>query len=411
MKILFLCHRFPGPPLDGARVRAYHMIEYLSKRHEVTVATLAETKAELAQSLFPDRKVQTLVTLLPLWKRKLKAWGALLSQTPSSFAYFYDPALQEKIDQAIDKQRFDWIVVHCSSMAPYVKDVKGTRKVLDFCDMDSQKWLDYAKWFLPPKAWGYAWEGRKLLRQEKSLVSKFDACTVATPGELLDLWKHCGKTGRADWFANGVDTEYFTPQKEDYDINSLCFLGRMDYYPNQQAVEYFCDYMWSRLKRQMPHLRLFIVGANPSAKIRRLAEKDGIIVTGTVPDVRPYLRRSLAMVAPMLIARGTQNKLLEAMASGVPVVASPLAAMGIDAQVGKHILVPRDADQWLDYIFMLQTKPAYRRQLSQAGRARVLAVHRWEDVMKRFGFVMRGGMIGPIEAGLRALSGQKKKIG
>src|SRR5207248_2686226 len=165
-----------------------------------------------------------------------------------------------------------------------------------------------------------------------------DMCTATTRAEWETLEGY--RTGvSTDWFPNGVDSDYFAPSPERYDADTIAFVGRMDYYPNQECMFDFCANTLPRLRAKRPTLKLLIVGADPPSAVRDLQNLAGVTVTGSVPDVRPYLRRSALMVAPLNIARGTQNKILEAMAMGVPVVTSSVAAGGVDAQPPEHIVV------------------------------------------------------------------------
>ena len=186
-----------------------------------------------------------------------------------------------------------------------------------------------------------------------------------------------------DWFPNGVDTEYFRPTGVPYDANTICFTGRMDYYPNQQAMLEFCRDTLPLVRAVRPATRLTIVGAEPPRRIRALEAIRGVTVTGTVPDIRPHLGGAALAVAPLRIARGTQNKLLEAMAMAVPVVSSALAVRGVDAVPGEHLLTadrPRDC---ADAILRLLDDRACRDGLGRAARARVQSHHDWDASMRK----------------------------
>ncbi len=296
--------------------------------------------------------------------------------------FFYSRSLAGTIDQLLHDSAFDLVFVHCSSVAQYVADVTGVSKILDFGDMDSYKWLDYAQFKPLPFNLAFWLEGVKLEREERRLATKFDICTTTTWAELESL-RNYGCPVDTDWFPNGVDSEYFQPGDDSYDPDLISFVGRMDYYPNQEAMLDFCANVLPLLRQRKPNLRLQIVGADPSRAIRRLGHIPGVEVTGSVPDVRPYVRASTAMVAPLNIARGTQNKLLEAMAMGVPVVTSALAAGGVDAVPGEHLCVARTAEEYCDAIVRLCHDPAERTRLSRAGRERMLSHHNWENSMRK----------------------------
>ena len=273
-------------------------------------------------------------------------------------------------------------VVHCSSVAQYVEHVVGVPKILDFGDMDSQKWLEYANHKAFPLSLGYRLEGHKMLAAEQRLARRFDLCTATTRAEWETLESYA--TGVAtDWIPNGVDADYFSPTDAPYDADTISFIGRMDYYPNQECMARFCASIWPLLRSRRPALELLIVGADPSPEIRKLGALPGVIVTGSVPDVPPYIRSSALMVAPLAIARGTQNKILEAMAMGVPVVTSRVAAGGVDAEADAHFLVADSVQEYCDAILRIVENPAERQRLATAGRQRMLSHHAWPRSMDR----------------------------
>jgi sugar transferase (PEP-CTERM/EpsH1 system associated) len=384
VKILYLCHRFPFPPKRGGKIRPFNMIRHLSgSGHEVIVASLARSPAEASEgrgispycARFEMAEVHDSIQLARMVAR-------LPTPTPSSMGYFYSPGLARRVRELVGRERFDLIFVHCSSAAQYVADVRGVPKILDFGDMDSQKWLEYARYKRFPLSTGYRLEGLKLEREERRLARMFDLCTATTRAEWETLESY-GLGVRSDWFPNGVDSEYFAPTGEPYDSDTLSFVGRMDYYPNQECMFDFCANVLPRVQKNRPQARLLIVGADPSAAVKKLGELPGVTVTGSVADVRPYVRGCAVMVAPLNIARGTQNKILEAMAMGVPVVTSPSAAGGVDAVPGEHLIVARSHDGQTQAILRLLADRAERQRLSTAGRARMLSHHAWRSSMRR----------------------------
>ena len=383
MRVLYVCHRFPYPPKRGGKIRPFNMIRHLAQSHEVHVASLVRSREEaeegrgLAQHCahYEMGRVRNPIQLMRMVAR-------LPTPVPSSMGFFYSRQVARGVREMLAAERFDLIFVHCSSVAQYVEGVNGTPKILDFGDMDSQKWLDYSRHKPFPLSMGYALEGRKLEAAERRLASRFDLCTATTRAEWETLESYA--TGvPTDWFPNGVDSEYFAPSDEPYDANTISFVGRMDYYPNQQCMFDFCATTLPRLQQRRPDLKLLIVGADPAPAVRRLGRQAGVTVTGSVPDVRPYLRRSALMVAPLNIARGTQNKILEAMAMGVPVVTSRIAGGGVDASAPDHFLVGSTPDEYAAAILRVIEDPAERKRLAQAGRERMLSHHGWEPSMRR----------------------------
>lgn len=389
MRVLFLSHRVPYPPRFGSQVRAFNTIRHLSREHEVTVLAPIRSQAEAdeARGLADHcREYRGFRVHAPLQVAKMVA--SLPTPISASEAYFHSAAMAGCIDRLLAERRVDMVFVHCSSAGRLAERADVPLKLIDFCDVDSQKFVDYASQRPWPLSMGYRWEALRLAAAERRLAQRFDCVTVATPGEL-QLLRDIGVQGRADWFPNGVDVDYFCPGDGAYDPRLISFVGRMDYFPNEQAVLDFCADVWPRLRQRDSRVRLQIVGAAPTARIRRLAALDGVEVTGSVADVRPYVRNSALTIAPLKIARGTQNKILESMAMGVPVVSSRIAASGVDAQTGTHLLVADTVDQWIEGVLQL-LEPGSRRVLSEAGRARVLSSHTWTVAMERLDRVLEG---------------------
>jgi len=384
VNILYVCHRFPFPPKRGGKIRPFNMIRHLSASgHRVYVASLVRSDEEAKEGKglaefcaeFRMGRVRDSV-------QGMRMLARLPSATPSSMGYFYSPELRRNIAQLRAAHRFELVFVHCSSVAQYVEDVGDAPKILDFGDMDSQKWLDYARYKPFPLSMGYQLEGRKLAREEKRLATRFDTCTATTRAER-DTLDGYGTGVSTDWFPNGVDSAYFAPDGEGFDADTIAFVGRMDYFPNQECMLGFCANTLPLLRARRPGIKLTIIGANPSPAILRLGEIPHVSVTGSVPDVRPFLRRAAVMVAPLNIPRGTQNKILEAMALGVPVVTSTLAAGGVDAVAPDHLLVADTPSEIATAVLRVVDDRDERQRLSLAGRARMLSHHAWEPSMRR----------------------------
>lgn len=384
MNVLFVCHRVPYPPKRGGKIRPFNIIRHLSEQgHRVTVASLARSAAERDEARDLSKHcAEALVEVIPAAPALAQMVARLPTASPSSFGYFWSRRLARRIAVAARSTPFDLVFVHCSSVAPYVETLAAPLKILDYGDMDSQKWREYAGHRAFPLSLGYRLEAVKLERRERELAAHFDLCTCTTRAELASL-RGLGVTGASDWFPNGVDAEFFAPDDAPYEPGLIAFVGRMDYYPNQQGVIGFCRDVLPALRARRPELRFAIVGADPPAHIRALGEQPGVTVTGSVPDVRPHVRRAVLTVAPLSIARGTQNKILESMAMGVPVVCSPQASGGVDAVAGEHLFVASGPGEWVDAIDRLVGDADARRQLSVAGRNRVLSHHSWAASMRR----------------------------
>lgn len=393
MKILFVCHRFPFPPTRGGKIRPFNIIKHLNQNHEVFVASLARTpeEAEAGEGIAPHCASYQVRVVNPV-----AAWARMLLRLPtpgpSSMGYFYSPDLARDIQKLIAQHDFDLMFVHCSSVAPYLADVTGTRKILDFGDMDSQKWLTYARFKNPLLAPLYWLEGKKLEAAEKALAKRFSLCSCTTKAELETLQGY-NIDNPSDWFPNGVDLDFFQPSHNAYDPDQICFIGRMDYYPNIQTMKQFVEKTLPLIHAERPQTKLSIVGASPVAEVRALAQTNGVTVTGTVSDVRLYVTNAALCVAPLEIARGTQNKILESLAMGVPVVTSSQAAGGVDAVPGEHFLVADDPSATATAVLRLLDDPAERQRLAAAGRSRMETHHSWAGSMARLDKIIERTMV------------------
>ena len=384
MRILFLCHRLPFPPKRGGKIRPFNMIRHLARRHEVTVATLARSAEEMAEGRGLREHCHQL-HVEPI--SPVAAWGRFavrgLSAQPATFGYFRSPALRRTIDGLLAQRGFDAILVHCSSMGAYVAQHRGARKVMDFGDADSEKWLEYGRRAPFPLSLGFRLEGGKVSRAERWLGEHFDVCSVISPRERDVLARHVTKPIHV--IPNGVDLEYFRPRRSPgiEGGRRLIFTGNMSYRPNVDAVCHLVREILPRVRQEVPDVELYVVGMDPSPAVRRLAEPPRVVVTGRVDDVRPYFEEAAVAVAPLRVARGLQNKVLEAMAMSVPVVASPAAAAGIDAVAGRDLLVAEDPADFARAVLGLLRDSDARRRHAAAGRASVEDNHDWGRVLMR----------------------------
>jgi sugar transferase (PEP-CTERM/EpsH1 system associated) len=393
MKILFLCHRMPYPPNRGGKIRPFNMIRHLGRSHEVTVATLARTPQEQADGEELRRYCDELHV------GRLSGFGAWarfglfgLTGRSATFGYFYSPALYRTVQGLLATRGFDAIFVHCSSMGPYVAGYNGCRKVMDFGDADSEKWLEYSRTSSAPLSWAFRLEGDRVRAAERRLGAQFDAASVNAPRDrdVLSSYVHTP----ISVIPNGVDLEYFQPggaSGQRYIPNRIVFTGNMSYRPNMDAVAHFAAKILPQIRREFPDVQLYIVGMDPAAAVRRLADGDRVVVTGRVDDVRPYFDSAAVAVAPLRVARGLQNKVLEAMAMRVPVVASPAAFAGISAVAGRDLLVAENPEDFSRAVVTLLRDPAARERFAAAGRTCVETNHNWGQLLERLEGLVAGG--------------------
>lgn len=394
MRVLYLCHRFPYPPTRGGKIRPFNMIRHFSQQHEVHVMSLAHSQQDVDEAPGIASYCESHTIAFPGMTAR---WARMLARVPtvrpSALGYFLSPELKRSIDAKLQSAHFDLIFVHCAFVAAYVADIEGPAKILDFGDMDSQKWLAYADAYRFPRSIAYQIEGRKMERFEARLATHFDCCTATTRLEHETL-ESMGTARRTAWFPNGVDSMRFAPAASgnEYDPDLVVFVGRMDYFPNQLAVKFFASEVMPLIREKRHNATFRIVGAEPPESIRQLARLDGVEVTGTVPDVRDLVRNAALTVAPLSIARGTQNKVLESMSLGVPVIASVAASRGVDAVVDEHLLVAESARDYADKCVLLMNDRAMRARLSEQGRLRVLQKHDWAASMQLLDGIVQNTM-------------------
>ena len=383
MKILFLCHRLPYPPKRGGKIRPFNMIRRLSQRHDVTVCTVARSEAEQHDGLaLREHCAELHVARIG----PAVGWGRFalhgLGTYPGTFGYFWSPELARRVNHLLATRAFGAVLVHCSSMGPYVAHHTGCRKVMDYGDADSEKWMEYARRTPPPLSWGFAVEAAKVRRWERWLGERFDACSVISPRERDVLSGYVRRP--IEVIPNGVDLDYFAPRGDvPPRPRRLVFTGNMSYRPNVDAVRHLCAEILPRIRREVPDVELYIVGMDPSAAVRALADPPRVVVTGRVDDVRPFFEAATVAVAPLRLARGLQNKVLEAMAMRVPVVASPAAHHGISAVAGRDLLVGDGPAEFAQAVVTLLREPATRERVARAGRAAVEENHAWSRLLER----------------------------
>jgi hypothetical protein len=368
------------------------MIRHLGRKHEVTVVTLARSSAELAEGRELARHCHELhverISPAAGWGR-FGLYG--LTSHPATFGYFYSPRLARTVKQLVARRGFGAILVHCSSMGPYVAEYRGCRKIMDFGDADSEKWFEYSRRAPFPASLGFRFEGRKVRRFERWLSARFDACSVNVPRERDVLRAYVSTPIHV--IPNGVDLEYFQPGRapaEPHAPARLIFTGNMSYKPNVDAVQHLVTDILPLVRRAVPAVELHVVGMDPTPAVRRLADGPRIVVTGRVDDVRPHFNAAAVAVAPLRIARGLQNKVLEAMAMRVPVVASPAAFEGINAVAEEDLLVAGEPEAFSHAVVSLLRSPARRERYAVAGRVCVERNHSWDQSLQRLEELVAG---------------------
>jgi sugar transferase (PEP-CTERM/EpsH1 system associated) len=377
-RILYLVHRLPYPPNKGDKVRSYHLLRHLAQRHEVLLGTFVDDPDDEAHVATVRTWCADLMAVrLNPWRARLASLSGLWRDQPLTLAYYRNAELMAWVLA----QRVDAVVVFSSSMAQYAEALT-VPMLVDFVDVDSAKWTDYAKARRWPMSWLYRREGARLLAYERGVAARAQRSFFVTDKEtamFAGLAPECA--ARVQAVGNGVDTAYFAPDParaspfEPGEI-PLVFTGAMDYWPNADAVAWFAAEMLPSLRQRWPQARLSIVGRSPSPAVQALAG-DAVRVTGTVADVRPWLQHAAVVVAPLRLARGIQNKVLEAMAMGRPVVAAATCVEAIDAEAGLHLEAAAQPADYVRLIDALLAAPARAERLGGAARACVESRYGW----------------------------------
>ena len=303
LNILFLSQRIPYPPNRGDKIRSFHILQHLSKRHSISVACLAQSDKELKYAEDLEQYCASVdVALLNPFSSRVKSLFSILGRGPLTLPYFYSKKLQKIVDNLVANRNFDLIFVYSSSMAQYILKFDNVRKIMDFVDVDSDKWLQYSQHKKFPMSAIYRMEGNRLRGYEATIAEQFDRCLIVSEPEK-DLLKSYAPQASISNISNGVDFEYFKPESNDYEPYTLIFTGVMDYYANVDGVLYFCEHILPLIKSEIPQVKFYIVGSSPVKEIRKLEQQEGIVVTGFVEDIRTYLRKAAVCVVPLRIAK------------------------------------------------------------------------------------------------------------
>ncbi len=352
MQILFLAHRLPYPPNKGEKIRAFWELRMLAENHDVDLFCFYDDRQD-ARHIEDLRRFcrSCYAEPISLFGSRAKALWRLIQGRSFSPGFFHSTTMAKRIAEAVRSRSYDLIFVFSSAMAQYGESWPHLPGILDLVDVDSDKWFQYASRTRGLRSWLWKREGCRLAEYEARLVNLFCDTLVCTDAEA-QLLRTIAPTGRITVLQNRLDTDYYQPETVSVpeEIRALqpyvVFTGSMDYFPNVDAVQFFCSEILPGIRSRIPGLQFVIAGRNPSAEVRRLGLRAGVRVTGTVPDIRPYLRGAAAAVAPMRIARGVQNKILEALAMGIPVVASSVAAAALPDQLAPLLIVEDEPTLW-----------------------------------------------------------------
>ena len=375
MKLLFVASRFPYPPFNGDQVRAYHHLRVLSRRH--TIVLLApEPLGRRAECLAAIAPFCAHVEIVPSsrWRSLARLAWAPLQRVPLQTLVFYDPEIGRRARALARDWAVELVHVQMIRMAPVIESLGTLPRVIDLIDSMAVNLNRQAERSQPPKAWLAAWEANRVEVYERALTSAFDQLVISSPLDRSAI----GDYSNLHVVANGVDlaAHPFVTAERDQDV--LVFSGTMWYFPNVDAAQWLVHEVLPLIRRHRTRTKLMIVGARPVAEVRRLATIPGVTVTGEVPSVHEYVARAAVAVAPMRSGSGIQFKVIEAMAAGTPVVATPTATAGLQSVADRDLLVGSDAESFAAQVVRLLENRPLRERLANNALRLVRDVYAWE---------------------------------
>ena len=383
MKILFLSPTVPFPLTDGGRIRVFNLLKQIAKKSEVTLLALetqttdADGVAELQAlgiqvHLVPNAPTLPRVSLGTLAK-------AFLRRQPITVARYDVPAYRQKFRELIADQAFDLVHYEMFHIAQFYTetDLPG---ILSQQNVDSAIWRRLCSETTNPfYKFTYWTQQLAFQRYERVLSPKFDAVTCTSDIDAAVFQRHCAKDA-IEIIPNGVDITHYLPDFTTEAPAHLIYIGSMDWYPNEDAVAFFADEVLPRIQEKVPDVRFSIVGGNPSGRVQKLAERDGVVVTGRVPEIKPYFAEATVFVVPLRIGSGTRLKILEALAMGKAIVSTTVGAEGLDLKDGEEIFIADEPIAFADAVTRLLMDSELRRRIGENGRARVERDYDWRSI-------------------------------
>ena len=394
MRILLLTHRLPYPPNKGDKIRTFNVLEHLAKRHEVFLACPVDDPSDLQFVAELERRCARVLTARIDGRSKaLSGASALLTGASITVRHFHSADLQRRVDEFLDTQDIDAIFCFSSAMAEYffrsrhrAGKLARVLRLMDLIDVDSYKWRQYVERTAAPRSWVYSYEAARLAAYERRIANEFDHLFLVSAQER-EYMPAGARIDHLQALSNGVDLAYFSPDSGARaprgGAPTLVFTGVMDYWPNVQGVEWFADEVLPLVAAQLPGVRFVIVGSKPTEAVLKLGQRPGIEVTGFVDDVRVYVAAAALCVVPLKIARGLQNKVLEAMAMGKAVVCTSQSLEGIRASNGVEVVVADEAAEFAAQVLSLLGQPERAADIGRAARRCMERSYSWEANLRQ----------------------------
>ena len=396
MRVLLVSPFFPYPPSSGGRIRIFHLLRGLARRHDVTLLTAFNREEERGRVADLAAHCARVVAV-PVFERPRSVRehaAGLLSHAPYYRGITTSAAFRAEFDAIIARRQVEVVQIEMLHAAHFAVGLRGPMTVLDMHNVESV----YARRLLHHLRPGLSQallltDALKLPRYERRVVTAFTHCLAVSDVDAAQLHRLAPRA-RISVIPNGVDPEEFAPSGESPEPDRLVFTASFTYAPNVDAMTFFCREVLPRVRAAVPRVRLSIVGQHPGPEIRALGGVPGVEVTGRVPDVRPYLARAAVVVVPLRLGSGTRLKILEAMAMEKPVVSTPVGAEGLAVRAGHDIELAQDPEAFAERTVALLRDPARRARLAAGARATVLAQYAWSSIVDRLDALYRAAAPG-----------------
>jgi len=390
-KLLYLVHRIPYPPNKGDKIRSFNILKFLAQHYQIYLGTFVDDVDDWKYLSELEGYCEEIYAIpLKSFISKLRSLSALFGSDPMTVPYYKDKKLADWVETQKNRHDFDAVLIFSSAMAQYVtgSDWNDQHRVIDFVDVDSDKWQQYAQKKPWPMSWIYRREAETLCEYDKQIADKFAASLFVSEKEAALFASFPGvdatKVSHAD---NGVDIEYFHPENKyinpyNEDERVIVFTGAMDYWANADAVHWFATQVFPEVKKIHDNARFYIVGSHPSRQVTELSALPGVTVTGAVQEIRPYIAHAKLAVAPMRIARGVQNKVLEAMAMARAVVVTPQGFDGIVGEAGKEVVVAETAQDFAKAVCQFLNNPNSANDVGMLARKHIEQRYTWGNCLQ-----------------------------
>jgi len=385
LNILFLSRWFPYPPDNGSRIRIFNLLKSLSRRHSVSLLSFVEQPPSPVQlqALQPYCKTVETVPYHPFQPGRARALLGYLSPQPRSVLDTFSPELQQKLHRMLNARPFDVVIASQIDMALYAAPLTGVRKIFEEIELTTLH-EKFTRQTHPLKKWRSRLTWWKLTRYVNQLLPQFDACTVVSAPEQARLQTIVPGYSAITVVPNGVDTRHHIPGLAQPQPDTLIYSGALTYNANFDAVDYFLRRIFPLILAERPTARLFVTGKLNGVPLDRLPKNKAVTFTGYLDDIRPKIAASWVNVVPLRLGGGTRLKVLESLALGTPVVATPKGAEGLDLAPGRDWLPGRTPAEFAAAVLRLLADPQLRASLSRAGRQTVEQKYGWDSIGEQF---------------------------